>query len=101
MSQYPPAPPPPPGAPMPPPPYGGASSGTNGLAIASLVCGICGFLCIVPAVLGIVFGYRARRQIDESGGVQQGRGMATAGLVCGWVWVALTIVYIIVAIANS
>jgi len=86
---------------MPPPPYGGASSGTNGLAIASLVCGIAGFLCIVPAVLGIVFGYRARRQIDESGGVQGGRGMATAGLICGWVWVGLTILYIIVAVASN
>ncbi len=82
---------------MPPP---GAGSGTNGLSIASLVCGICGFLCFIPGVLGIVFGFISKRQIREAGGVQQGNGMATAGIVTGIVWSALWLVYIIVVIAS-
>lgn len=85
-------PPPPP----PPPPGGGygyqpAPPGNNGMAIAALCCGIGGFLCIIPAILGIVFGVIAKNQIRDSGGMQRGDGMATAGIVLGIVWVALTV----------
>jgi ABC-type phosphate transport system permease subunit len=73
--------------------------GTNGLAIASLITGIFGFFCFIPAVLALVFGYVARSQIARTGGVQPGRGMATAGIVLGWIWIALTVVWFIVAVA--
>jgi hypothetical protein len=70
---------------------------TNGLAIASLVLGIAQvFFWLVGAVLALVFGYRARQQIDESGGTQGGRGMATAGIFLGWIGIGLGIVYLIV-----
>jgi hypothetical protein len=112
-----PLPPPPPdgyGAPPPPPPYvseapyaagapyvpGGSGPGTNGLAIASLVTGIFGFFCFIPAILALVFGYIARSQIAQTGGIQPGRGMATAGIVLGWIWIALTVVYVVVAVAT-
>jgi uncharacterized membrane protein len=62
------------------------------MATAALVCGICGFLCAIPAVLGIVFGFVAKNQIREGGGRQSGDGMATAGIVLGIVWIALTII---------
>jgi hypothetical protein len=55
--------------------------------------------------LALVFGYKARREIAASGGMQTGRGMATAGIVLGWVWIGIAVTYvvvvIIVAIANS
>ena len=113
------SPPPPPPAPTPPPApappaYGQPPSGygyqstprTNGLAIASLVLGIAQiFLCIIGGILALVFGYIARRQIDESGGTQGGRGMAIAGIILGWIGIGLGIAYIVViiiaAIASS
>ena len=71
---------------------------TNGMAVAALVLGILAlvffwlpFLGWIPAVLGLVFGLIAMQQ--QAGG----RGMATAGVVCSaialaikvWFWVAL------------
>ena len=108
QSPPPPSPPsgPPPG-PTPPPAYGQQAGGygyqstpkSNGLAIASLVLGIAQiFICIIGAILALVFGYISRRQIDESGGTQGGRGMAIAGIILGWVGIGLGIVYIVVII---
>lgn len=66
---------------------------TNGHAIAALVLGIGGFvICGIGAILALVFGYQAKREIDASGGAQKGRGMAVAGIVLGWLWVASVVV---------
>ena len=82
--------------PPPPPPAGGArpvpTGPNNGMAIAALCCGIAGFLCVVPAILGIIFGFVAKNQIRDSGYTQRGDGMATAGIVLGIVWIALSVV---------
>jgi dipeptide/tripeptide permease len=65
-----------------------------------MVLGIAGFVvCGVGAILALVFGYKAKREIDGSGGMQKGRGMAIAGIVLGWVWVALIVVVVIIAFA--
>ena len=65
-----------------------------------MVLGILGFVvCGVGAILALVFGYKARREIDASGGTQKGRGMAVAGIVLGWVWVGLIVVVVIIALA--
>jgi hypothetical protein len=64
---------------------------TNGLAIAALICGICGFLLFLPAILGIIFGFIARSQIRKSNGQQKGSGMALAGIIVGFAWVALIV----------
>jgi hypothetical protein len=96
MSQPPPPPPPPFGSPGAVP----ASAGNNGMAVAALVCGIAGFLCIIPAILGIIFGFVAKGQIRDSGGVQGGDGMATAGIVLGFVWVAISIIVIIASVSS-
>ena len=66
------------------------TGGTNGMAIAAMWCGIAGFLCVIPAVLGIIFGSIARNQIRDAGYTQRGEGMAMAGIVLGIVWIALT-----------
>lgn len=71
-----------------------ATSEYNGLAIASMVLGIL-WLYGVGAILALVFGYRAKLQIARTG--QRGAGMATAGIVLGWVGVVgfvLTIVFV-------
>lgn len=68
---------------------------TNGMAIASLVLGIL-WLYWVGSILALVFGYVAKRQIEERG--EQGGGMATAGIVLGWIGIgvlALMIVFFV------
>ena len=56
---------------------------TSGLAIASLVCGILGLICIpiLPAFLGLIFGIIAIRKINGSGGAVGGKGLAVGGLI--------------------
>lgn len=71
---------------------------TSGLAIASLVLGIL-FMWGIGSILALVFGYRGRTQIDQSGGDLQGRGMATAGVVLGWIGLALAI-FLFVSLAS-
>ena len=66
---------------------------TNPWAVAALVCGIVQF-CIPPgAILAIVFGHIARREIRRTG--ENGRGMATAGLILGYVGLVLGIALVI------
>jgi hypothetical protein len=71
---------------------------TNGLAIASLACGLGQFvfgpLTTIPA---IVFGHLARREIKRSG--EPGAGVALAGLMLGWAMVIVGIIAITAVIA--
>lgn len=100
--QYPP--PPYPGYPQYPPygqPPGYQARTYNGLAIASMVLGIL-WLYWVGSILALVFGYVAKRQIRERD--QLGSGMATAGIVLGWVGVgtlSLMIVFLIIGAATG
>lgn len=68
---------------------------TNGLAVASLACGVAQFafgpLATIPA---IVLGHMARAQIRRTG--EQGAGLALAGLALGWAAVILGVVILIV-----
>ena len=52
---------------------------TSRLAIASLVCGVLGFLCL-PALAGVVLGIMALLRISQSRGQLRGKGLAVAGL---------------------
>jgi hypothetical protein len=78
--------------PAPYPPYGQPSRGTNGFAIASLVCSI--VACGVGSVLGIVFGHVARGQIRRTG--EGGNGLAIAGLVVGYLGIVAAAAMILV-----
>jgi hypothetical protein len=68
---------------------------TNGLAVASLACGVAQFafgpLATIPA---IVLGHMARSQIRRTG--EQGAGLALAGLALGWAAVILGVVILMV-----
>jgi hypothetical protein len=80
-----------PGAPYPAGPYpwpAAVQQRVNGMAVASLVCGIGTFLTMgVAAIPAIVLGHMARRTISRTG--ERGDGMALTGLILGWAGVAL------------
>jgi hypothetical protein len=89
-------PPPPPGS-YPPPPPGGygyqplpQATGTNGMAIASLVCSLLGLLCGIGSIVGLILGFIALGRINKTG--QGGRGMAIAGIAIGAISLVLSIV---------
>ncbi len=51
-------------------------------------------LCGVGSILALVFGYRARREIKQSGGGERGNGLALTGLVLGWIGIATMVVLV-------
>ncbi len=72
---------------------------TSGAAIASLVLGILG-LCAIPLITSlaaILLGRRAQREIAESPGLS-GEGLAKAGVILGWIGVALMVAGIIIGV---
>jgi hypothetical protein len=75
------------------PQWGGyqPSPPTPGNAIASLILGIVSiFLCpIITAVIGLILGYGAKREIDASGGRLGGRGVALGGIITSWIGLAI------------
>ena len=73
---------------------------SNGLAVASLVLGIL-WLFWIGSVLAVIFGHLAHRQIDASHGPQVGRGMATAGLVLGYIGVGILLILVIGIVASA
>ena len=107
-ANYPPLPPPvyqtpyPQAAGYPYPPYGGdpfdpyrplKPPGTNGKAVAALVCSLAGLVfCGLPSIAGIILGIVAMRETKRTG--QDGFGLAVAGLAIGAVIVVLMLVYI-------
>jgi hypothetical protein len=71
---------------------------TNGFAIASMVLGIL-WIYSIGSILALIFGYKARKEIDQAGGTQQGRGMATAGIVLGYIGLAGLLFFIFAVVA--
>jgi len=62
---------------------------TNGFAVTALVLGLTGFCTIVTGILAVIFGNIALGKIARSHGLEKGRGMAIAGIVLGWVSIAV------------
>ena len=82
-----------------PPQYYAHPRTTNGLAIASMVLGIL-WVYWVGSILALIFGYIARRQIRERN--QSGGGMATAGIVLGWIGVGtFCLMLLLVAVGGA
>jgi hypothetical protein len=76
-----------------------ASPQTSSMAIASLVLGICWFYWI-GSVLALVFGYAAKREIRRDPARLSGNGLATAGIVLGWIGAATIVIAIIVVLLS-
>lgn len=74
-------------------PQAAAQSGTNGMAIASLISSFTGLLCCIGGIVGIVLGIIALDQIKRTR--QDGYAIAVAGIVIG---IATLIVALIVGI---
>ena len=89
--------------PAPPPPRPAAAPATpptSGLAIASLLLGI-GGLTVIPligSVLALILGYMARNDIRERLEEISGEGLATAGIVMGWIGVGLMVLGILIGV---
>ena len=89
-----------PSGPVPPygyysPAYGQALpvAETSGYAIASLVCSLASWF-VVPffgAIAGVILGHIARHEIRQSYGQKSGGGLAIAGLVIGYIQIALAL----------
>src|SRR5713101_4418157 len=84
--------PPPPPVPQPSPPT--AQSAPS--AVWSLVLGILSFVCggFITAIPAIICGHVGRSTIKKSGGALGGMGMATAGLVLGYIALAINLILI-------
>ena len=73
------------------------SASTNIAAVVSLVCGLLAWfaLPLVGALVAIVAGHGALRQIRASGGSEDGEGLALAGLVLGWLQLGLIVLALV------
>ncbi len=71
---------------------------TNGMAVASMVLGIV-WIFWIGSILALVFGYVAKSQIAERG--EGGAGMATAGIVLGWIGAATFVLFFILPFVGS
>jgi hypothetical protein len=71
-----------------------AQASTNGMAIASCVCGV-GQVVGGPiaGIAAVVLGHQARRQIRETG--EQGDGLAVTGLVLGYIGLGVVLLAIV------
>ena len=67
-------------------------------ALASLVLGFF-FLLFPAAIAAIILGHLSRSKIRESGGRLRGAGMALAGLVMGYLGLALVVLFLLVALS--
>lgn len=75
-------------------PYNAAAAKTNGMAVAALIMGICGFL-FLPACVGIGLGFGALGTIGRTR--QPGRGIAIAGIVLSGVWLVLWVLLFVLS----
>jgi hypothetical protein len=67
---------------------------SNTMAIVSLIAGIASFVVIplIGAIVAIITGNNARKEIAASNGMQTGDGMAKVGVILGWVNIALSVI---------
>lgn len=73
---------------------------TNGMAIASLVCGIGQLVAGIPAgIAAVILGHMARKRIRTTG--EQGDGLARAGLILGYIGIALGVILVLVIVLGA
>ncbi|KHL19162.1 uncharacterized protein DUF4190 [Mumia flava] len=82
---YPPQPPPDPGG-------GPAQPRTSQKAVWGLVLGVLGLLCGPLSIVGLILGRQARTEIDQSGGIVGGRGIAQAAVIVSTVVLVIWVV---------
>ena len=72
---------------------------TNPLAIVPPVSAIVGFVIVpfIASIVAVITGHMSLKQLKTSG--EQGRGLALAGTIIGWVGIGLSILSIIAFLA--
>lgn len=80
----------------------------NGLALASMICGIAGLVLMwvcgigfAPAVAALIMGFVARGQINQSGGMEGGSGMALTGIITGGIAVLLSLLFLVIWLVSG
>lgn len=98
------------GYPQAPAPYGPVAIPNSNLAIISLISGILSWvlLPLIGALVAVITGHMARREIRQSGGRLAGDGLALIGLVLGYAQVAVAFLglcaglfFFVIAVAAS
>jgi len=74
---------------------------TSSMAIVSLISGILGFfmLPVLGSIVALITGYLARQETRAVPPRASGDGMATAGIIMGWIQIGLAILGICCFIA--
>lgn len=85
---------------------GYAPTPTSGLAVASLICGIVGLvLCMffpgIPNIAAVICGHMALSRIRNSPVPIEGRGMAIAGLITGYVGIGIILIGLLFFMAAA
>ena len=72
----------------------------SSLALASLIAGILGWTIfpLLGSIVAIITGYLGKKEIKESRGALTGDGMATAGLILGYIQVGFVVLVLIAII---
>jgi apolipoprotein N-acyltransferase len=67
---------------------------TSTMAVVSLVAGILGFTAfpVLGSIAAIITGYAARNETRANPPTASGDGMATTGIVLGWVSIGLAVI---------
>jgi hypothetical protein len=75
---------------------------TDPLAVGSLAMGIASFLVlpIIGGIAAIILGHLAKASIRRSSGTREGRGIATGGLVLGYLNLALAVAVTLLVIIG-
>ena len=87
--------------------YASSAAPPNGFAITSMVIGIvsvCGLCCCwggFLGILGLIFGFIANNQMKSGKYSSSSRGMALAGLICSGVALAITSVFLLLAVIDA
>ncbi len=69
---------------------------TSTLAIVSMIAGVLGFTIfpVIATIVALATGYAARKETRAVPPLAGGDGLATAGIIMGWVQVGLTVISI-------
>ncbi|MBN2148592.1 MAG: DUF4190 domain-containing protein [Anaerolineales bacterium] len=66
----------------------------SSMAIISLIAGLLGLFVfpLIGSIVAVITGGMAKKEIQSSGGMMGGDGMATAGLILGWIGIGLWVI---------
>lgn len=79
------------------PPPVAATSTTATLSLIASILGIT-LLPTIGSIIGLILGYSAKGEIDRSMGRIGGRGLATWGIILGWLGIAFAVIGICLAV---